>query len=160
MVGALIVAGWYVTGHVGFGENPDTLETVFFGTNSRTIESLSFVAPAAYLLEILLLWSDASLAFTFTIMLALGVVAGSAAYALATRTFRWEGFASAEDTANHVVGGILMGFGGVTALGCTIGQGITGISTLALGSVVTTLAIVAGSWATMKYQYWRLMREA
>jgi uncharacterized membrane protein YedE/YeeE len=160
VLGALIVAGWYVTGHVGFGENPDTLETVFFGTNSRTIESLSFVAPAAYLLEILLLWSDASLAFTFTIMLALGVVAGSAAYSLATRTFRWEGFASAEDTANHVVGGILMGFGGVTALGCTIGQGITGISTLALGSVVTTLAIVAGSWATMKYQYWRLMREA
>lgn len=160
VLGALIVAGWYVTGHIGYGENPDTLETVFFGTNSRTLESLSFVAPAAYLLEILLLWSDASLAFTFTIALALGVVAGSAAYSLATRTFRWEGFASAEDTANHVVGGILMGFGGVTALGCTIGQGITGISTLALGSLVTTLAIVAGSWATMKYQYWRLMREA
>ncbi len=160
VLGALIVAGWYMTGHIGFGENPDTLENTFFGTNSRTLESLSFVAPAAYLLEILLLWSDKSLAFTFTIALALGVVAGSAAYALATRTFRWEGFVSAEDTANHVVGGVLMGFGGVTALGCTIGQGISGISTLALGSVLTTLAIVAGSWATMKYQYWRLMREA
>jgi uncharacterized membrane protein YedE/YeeE len=160
VLGALIVAGWYVTGHVGFAENPDTLENTFFGTNSRTLESLSFVAPAAYLLEILLLWSDKSLAFTFTIALALGVVAGSAAYALATRTFRWEGFVSAEDTANHVVGGVLMGFGGVTALGCTIGQGISGISTLALGSILTTLAIVAGSWATMKYQYWRLMREA
>jgi uncharacterized membrane protein YedE/YeeE len=160
VLGALIVAGWYVTGHVGFGENPDTLENTFFGTNSRTLESLSFVAPAAYLLEILLLWSDKSLAVTFGIALALGVIAGSAAYALATRTFRWEGFASAEDTANHVIGGILMGFGGVTALGCTIGQGITGISTLALGSVVATLAIVAGSWTTMKYQYWRLMREA
>ncbi len=160
VLGALVVAGWYVTGHVGFAENPDTLENTFFGTNSRTIESLSFVAPAAYLLEILLLWSDKSLAFTFGIALALGVVAGSAAYAIATRTFRWEGFASAEDTANHVVGGILMGFGGVTALGCTIGQGITGLSTLAAGSVLATLAIVAGSWATMKYQYWRLMREA
>lgn len=160
VLGALIVAGWYVTGHVGFAENPDTLENTFFGTNSRTIESLSFVAPAAYLLEILMLWSDKSLGITFGIALALGVIAGSAAYALATRTFRWEGFASAEDTANHVVGGILMGFGGVTALGCTIGQGITGISTLALGSILATLAIVAGSWATMKYQYWRLMREA
>ena len=159
VVGAAVVAGWYVTGHIGYGENPDTLETAYLGTNSRTLESLSFIAPAAYLLEILLLWSDKSLAFTFTIALALGVVAGSAAYSLATRTFRWEGFASAEDTANHVMGGILMGFGGVTALGCTIGQGISGISTLALGSVVTTLAIVAGSWATMKYQYWRLMRE-
>ncbi|MBL0144035.1 MAG: YeeE/YedE family protein [Betaproteobacteria bacterium] len=160
VLGAAIVAGWYVTGHIGFGENPDTLENTFFGTNSRTIESLSFVAPAAYLLEILLLWSDKSLAFTFGIALGLGVIAGSATYALATRTFRWEGFVSAEDTANHVVGGILMGFGGVTALGCTIGQGITGISTLALGSVLTTLAIVAGSWATMKYQVWRLEREA
>jgi uncharacterized membrane protein YedE/YeeE len=160
VIGAAVVAGWYVTGHIGFGENPDTLETAYLGTNSRTLESLSFIAPAAYLLEILLLWSDKSLAFTFTIALALGVVAGSAAYALATRSFRWEGFASAEDTANHVIGGILMGFGGVLALGCTIGQGITGVSTLAVGSVITLLAIVAGSWATMKYQYWRLMREA
>ena len=156
LIGTAVVAGWYVTGHIGFAENPDTLENTFFGTNSRTIESLSFVAPAAYLLEILMLWSDKSLAVTFGIALALGVITGSAAYALATRTFRWEGFVSAEDTANHVVGGILMGFGGVTALGCTIGQGITGISTLALGSVFTTAAIVAGSWATMKYQYWRL----
>jgi uncharacterized membrane protein YedE/YeeE len=156
VIGAAVVAGWYVTGHIGFAENPDTLEMTFFGTNSRTIESLSFVAPAAYLLEILLLWSDKSLAVTFGIALGLGVIAGSAAYSLATRTFRWEGFASAEDTANHVIGGILMGFGGVTALGCTIGQGVTGISTLALGSVLTTLAIIVGSWATMKYQYWRL----
>ena len=160
VIGLAIVAGWYVTGHIGFGENPDTLEMTFSGTNSRTIESLSFIAPAAYLLEILLLWSDKSLAFTFTIALALGVIAGSAAYSLATRTFRWEGFASAEDTASHVIGGILMGFGGVTALGCTIGQGITGISTLALGSVLALLSIIAGSWATMKVQYWRLMREA
>jgi uncharacterized membrane protein YedE/YeeE len=86
-------------------------------------------------------------------------VAGSAAYSLATRTFRWEGFASAEDTANHVTGGILMGFGGVLALGCTIGQGITGISTLALGSLLTLVAIVAGSAATMKYLYWRAMQD-
>jgi uncharacterized protein len=156
VIGAAVVAGWYVTGHIGFAENPDTLENTFFGTNSRTIESLSFVAPAAYLLEILMLWSDKSLAVTFGIALALGVIAGSAAYSVATRSFRWEGFASAEDTANHIVGGILMGFGGVLALGCTIGQGITGISTLALGSILTTAAIVGGSWAAMKYQYWRL----
>lgn len=156
VMGLAVVAGWYVTGHIGFAENPDTLENTFFGTNSRTIESLSFVAPAAYLLELLMLWSDKSLAVTFGVALALGVIAGSAAYAIATRTFRWEGFASAEDTANHVVGGILMGFGGVLALGCTVGQGITGVSTLALGSVLATGAIIAGSWAAMKYQLWRL----
>ena len=89
----------------------------------------------------------------------IGIVLGSLAYALASRTFRWEGFAGPEDTANHVIGGILMGFGGVTALGCTIGQGLSGISTLALGSVLAFFAIVAGSAATMKWQYWRMTRE-
>jgi uncharacterized membrane protein YedE/YeeE len=54
-----------------------------------------------------------------------------------------------------MVGGILMGFGGITALGCTIGQAITGISTLALGSFLTFAAILAGAALTMKYQYWR-----
>ncbi len=160
VAGLVVVAGWYVTGHLGYGENPETLENTFFGTNTRTIESLSFVAPAAYLLELLLLWSDKSLAVTFGVASALGIVAGSAAYALASKSFRWEGFASTEDTANHIVGGILMGFGGVLALGCTIGQGITGLSTLAAGSVLATAAIVAGSWATMKYQVWRLERAA
>jgi uncharacterized membrane protein YedE/YeeE len=60
----------------------------------------------------------------------------------------------------HIAGGILMGFGGIVALGCTIGQGITGFSTLALGSILTFGAIVAGAAATMKYEYWRMMREA
>ena len=52
-----------------------------------------------------------------------------------------------------------MGFGGIVALGCTIGQGITGFSTLALGSILTFSAIIAGAAATMKYQYWRMLRE-
>ena len=69
-----------------------------------------------------MLWTDKSRVITYGIASAAGVVAGSAAYALATRTFRWEGFRDAEDTANHIVGGMLMGFGGITALGCTIGQ--------------------------------------
>ena len=159
VVGLVIVGGWYVTGHVGFAENPETLEDTFFGTNSRTIESLSFVAPVGYALELLMLWSDQSLRVTFGVAATVGIIAGSFAYAIASRTFRWEGLAGAEDTANHVVGGILMGFGGVTALGCTIGQGLTGFSTLALGSILAFLAIVAGSALTMKFQYWRMTRE-
>jgi len=160
VVGLVIVAGWYVTGHLGYGENPDTLETTFLGTNSHQIESLSFVAPVAYTLELFLLWTDRSLAVTFGVAAVLGIVAGSAAYALASRTFQWEGFAGPADTARHVVGGLLMGFGGVTALGCTIGQGITGFSTLAVGSILTFVAIVAGSALTMKAQYRRMLREA
>ena len=53
----------------------------------------------------------------------LGVMVGACGMALATKTFRWEGFASTEDLANHLVGAALMGFGGVLALGCTVRQG-------------------------------------
>ncbi len=159
VVGLIVVAGWYVTARLGYRENPDTLEMTFFGTNTRAAESVSFVAPLAYTLELLMLWTDKSLTITFGVMAALGVVIGSFAYAIASRTFRWEGFTTIPDLANHIAGGILMGFGGITALGCTIGQGISGFSTLALGSILTFAAIVAGSAATMKYQYWKMLRE-
>ena len=70
-----------------------------------------------------------------------------------------EWFVTWHDFGMHVFGAVLMGIGGVLAMGCTIGQGITGLSTLALGSIVTIIAIIAGSAATMKYQYYRMMRE-
>jgi len=160
VTGLVVVGGWYVSGHVGrIAEDPNTLQEAFVATNSGRMESFSFVAPFAYTLEYLMLWTDKSKIITYGIASAAGVVAGSAAYAAATRSFRWEGFRDAEDTANHIVGGILMGFGGITALGCTIGQAITGISTLALGSIMTFAAIVAGSAATMKYQVWRIERQ-
>ena len=160
VVGLVVVGAWYVSGHVGhLDEDPNTLQEAFVGTNSGRMEAFSFIAPLAYTLEYLMLWTDASRVLTFGIVSAFGVVAGSAAYAIASRTFRWEGFRDAEDTATHLIGGVLMGFGGVTALGCTIGQGISGISTLALGSILTFLAIVAGSALTMKIQYWRMTRE-
>ena len=54
---------------------------------------------------------------------------------------------------SHLVGGALMGFGGVLSLGCTIGQGVVGFSTLATGSIIATVAIVFGSALTMKMQY-------
>ena len=159
VIGLVVVAGWYVTGHLGYQENPDTLEMIFFGTNTRAAESFSFVAPLAYTLELLMLWTDKSLTITFGIMAALGIVTGSFVYAISSKSFRWEGFTRVDDLANHIVGGILMGFGGITALGCTVGQGISGFSTLALGSILTFGAIIAGSAATMKYQYWKIMRE-
>jgi len=158
--GLAVIAAWYVSGHLGYvAEHPETLEEAFLTTNSGRMESLTFVAPQAYTLELLMLWSDTSRKLTFAIATVLGVIAGSGAWALVTRNFRWEGFASVEDTASHLLGAALMGFGGVVAMGCTVGQGITGFSTLALGSIVTFLAIVAGAAATLKFQYWRLMRE-
>ena len=159
LIGAVIVGGWYVSGHLGYlAEDPQTLDEKFFATDSGRMESFSFVAPAAYLLELLLLWTDQSRLVTFGIAGVLGLIAGSAAMALATRSFRWESFTSVEDMSNHVVGGLLMGFGGVTALGCTIGQGLTGVSTLAIGSFIALAAIVAGCVAALKYQAWRIER--
>jgi uncharacterized membrane protein YedE/YeeE len=159
VVGLVVIGAWYVSGHLGhLEEDPNTLQEAFVGTNSGRMEAFSFVAPLAYTLEYLMLWTDKSRVVTFGIVSAVGVVVGSAAYALASRTFRWEGFRDAEDTAMHLIGGTLMGFGGVTALGCTIGQGISGLSTLAVGSILTFVSIVAGSALTMKIQYWRLMR--
>jgi uncharacterized membrane protein YedE/YeeE len=161
LIGAVIVGGWYVSGHLGFvAEDPATLEEKFVATNSGRAESFSFTAPLAYLLELLMLWTDQSRIVTFGIAGVLGMLAGSAAMALATRTFRWEGFTTTEDLVNHVVGGIFMGFGGVTALGCTIGQGLSGVSTLALGSFIAFGAIILGCVAALKYQMWRLERAA
>ncbi|MFN3984876.1 MAG: YeeE/YedE family protein [Rhodocyclaceae bacterium] len=161
VIGGLAVAGWVLTGIVAFvEEHPNTLQRAFIGTNSGRAESFSFVAPLAYTLELLMLWSDASRIVTFGIAATLGVVAGSALHAWLGGTFRIESFNDAGDLVRHVLGAILMGFGGVTAYGCTIGQGISGFSTLALGSILTTCAIIAGSAATMKIQYWLMMRDA
>lgn len=159
VLGLVVAAGWYLTGHLGYGENPETLETVYHATNSRTLESLSFVGPVAYGLELLMLWTDKSLHLSFGIASVLGVVLGSLVMALVSGTFRWEGFASMTDLRNQLIGAVLMGFGGVTAMGCTIGQGLSGISTLALGSFVAVAGIVLGSVAMLKLMLWQAERE-
>ena len=160
VTGLVVVGGWYVSGRVGYlSEDPNSLQEAFVATNTGRMEAFSFVAPLAWSLEYLMFWTDKSRIITFGIASVAGVIAGSAVYALASRSFRWEGFRDAEDTGMHMIGGLLMGFGGITALGCTIGQGISGFSTLALGSIITFLAIVAGAAATMKWQYWRMTRE-
>jgi len=161
VIGAVIVGGWYLSGDIGhLAEDPATLEEKFVATNSGRMESFSFVAPVAYLLELLVYWTDTSRVLTFGIAGVLGMVVGAAAMALATRTFRWEGFTTTDDLVHHIAGGILMGFGGVTALGCTIGQGITGLSTLAIGSFLAFFSIVGGCLAAIRYQIWRVERSA
>ena len=161
VTGLVVVGGWYVSGRIGYlAEDPNTLQEAFVATNTGRMEAFSFVAPLAWSLEYLMFWTDKSRIVTYGIASTAGVIAGSAAYAFASKSFRWEGFRGAEDTGMHIIGGLLMGFGGITALGCTIGQGISGFSTLALGSIMTFVAIVAGSAATMKWQYWRMTREA
>jgi hypothetical protein len=124
------------------------------------MESLSFVAPIAYSIDWLLFYSDKSKVLTIGIVSTAGVVIGAALWAMLSRSFRWEGFANVEDTANHLVGATLMGIGGVAALGCTVGQGLSGVSTLAIGSFVALASIIAGAVLALRYQTWRIERVA
>lgn len=161
VIGGVIAGVWYVSGHVGhLEEHPLTLEETFLATNSGRMESLSFVAPIAYVLDWLMFYSDKSKVLTLGTVGVFGMVLGSAAAALAHRSFRWEGFGNTEDTANHIVGGVLMGFGGVTALGCTVGQGLSGVSMLALGSFIALASIIGGALLGLRYQNWRVERMA
>ncbi len=96
---------------------------------------------------------------TFGLISVLGVILGSLLWSLISRSFRIEWFVDTRDFINHSIGGILMGFGGVLALGCTVGQGITGMSTLALGSIFTFISIIFGSALTMKIQYYKIVYE-
>lgn len=160
-IGAVIVGLWWVSGRLGYvAEDPDTLEEVFLATNSRRMEAISMVAPVGFALDWLLFFSDKSKGLTIGIVSVVGVVVGSALVALATRSFRWEGFRGVEDTVNHLVGGALMGVGGVAALGCTIGQGLSGVSTLAVGSFIALAALCAGGFLGLRWQMWRLERAA
>ncbi len=159
VIGLIVVVGWYVTGRFGFGEDPDTLEMVYLGTNSHLAESMTFVAPLGYTMNLWAYWTDSATIVTFGVASVFGVIVGSLVYGVTHKTFRWESFNSPQDMFRHIIGAIMMGFGGVTALGCTIGQGVTGISTLAVSSFLVLAAIIAGAAITMKVQYILLMRE-
>ncbi len=140
VIGLIISAGWYVTGVIGF----DDFEPVRF-------ESYTFVAPTGESLQYLMTFTGSTI--NFGISAVFGVIMGSFIYAVLTRKFRFEYFMGLDDMMRHILGGALMGFGGVLALGCTIGQGITGMSTLALGSLLALVSIVFGSALTMKVEY-------
>jgi uncharacterized membrane protein YedE/YeeE len=156
-VGLAICSIWWVSGYLAFvAEDPNTLEEVFLVTNSGKMESLSFVAPYAYSLDWLMFYSDTSKVLTIGVVAVMGMICGSALEAIFSKKFRWETFASAEDTANHLVGGALMGFGGITALGCTIGQGLSGLSTLALGSFLALPGFFLGAYLGLRYLQVRL----
>jgi uncharacterized membrane protein YedE/YeeE len=87
---------------------------------------------------------------SFGIALVGGVILGAFLAALATGSFHLQGFADKSDLQRNLIGALLMGFGGVMALGCTIGQGVTGLSTLAMGSFLALASIIAGGMAGMR----------
>ena len=158
VVGLAVLIGWYVTGGP-MGQA--WKEYAEFATNvpSRVqVQSYTFISPMGDAVRYLLDPAKFTL-INFGVAALAGVILGSFIYALLTRSFRIEWFVSRRDFLNHAVGAVLMGVGGVLSMGCTVGQAITGMSTMALGSILTFLAIVAGAAGTMKYQYWRMMQE-
>jgi hypothetical protein len=160
-VGGAVLGMWWISGHWGHvAEHPETLQDTFLATNSGRAEALSFASPIAYTLDWLMFYSDTNKLLTVGIVSVPGVMAGSALAALAGRRFRWEGFGDTADLAHHLGGAVLMGVGGVTAMGCSIGQGISGFSTLSATSLVAVAAMIAGTRAALGYQSWRLERLA
>jgi hypothetical protein len=161
VVGLLVPVSWWLTGRVGFiAEHPETLEAAWLGTQSRRPEALSFTAPLAHVLDLLTFWTDNNTRTSFGVVLTAGVLLGSSVSARLRGEFRVESFKTAGELRGHLIGGTLMGFGGVTALGCSIGQGVTGLAMLSLGACLAVAGIVLGALATLSVQAMRVEGEA
>ena len=175
-VGLAVLAGWYLSSSmmvdipdegeqyslVEYYENWDMISDSEEGKPAQgstlSPQSFTFVNPMGQTVGYASSGLQPSL-LTFGIISVFGVILGSLAWALISRSFRIEWFFNIKDFVNHVIGAILMGFGGVLAMGCTIGQGITGLSTLAVGSIIAFVAIIFGSALTMKIQYYQMLYE-
>ena len=157
VVGLAVIAGWYITGGPMGAAWKEYAELATEIPSRVNVQSFTFISPMGDSVRYLLSPSNFTL-INFGVMALSGVIAGSFLYAVLTAKFRIEWFASGKDFLQHALGGVLMGIGGVLSMGCTIGQAVTGVSTLALGSILTFVAIVFGSALTMKVQYY-LMDE-
>ena len=136
-VGLLVAAGWFATGYLGADE-----------FNPAAVTSLTFIAPVADTVQYVML--STGLTLNFGIAMVAGVFAGSLLTALVTRRFYLEGYISPRHMLRSMAGAALMGSGGAMALGCSIGQGLTGISTLALSSFVAVAGILLGTAAGLR----------
>ena len=136
-VGLLVTAGWFATGYLGADE-----------FNPATVTSLTFISPIADTVQYAML--STGLTLNFGIAMVAGVFAGSLVTALVTRRFRLEGYTSPLHMLRSIGGAALMGSGGAMAYGCSVGQGLTGLSTLALASFVAVSGILLGSAAGLR----------
>jgi uncharacterized membrane protein YedE/YeeE len=160
-IGLLVVGMWWVIGHLGYVEvHPDTLDTVYAGTAAGGMQSFSFTSPIARSLYLLTMTDPTRpLLISVGVLTVLGVIIGSFLHAIYSRTFQWEGLHGEQDTALHMIGGVCMGVGGVVAGGCTVGQGLSGVSTLSGESLIAVMGIMLGGVAGLRLQMWLLMRN-
>ncbi|MBT8446723.1 MAG: YeeE/YedE family protein [Gammaproteobacteria bacterium] len=156
-MGLLVTGGWALTaGPLG---SRWIEEALFMDAVPRGIgaQSFTFVGPLGETLEFGL--SAGGLAVTFGMAAVAGVMAGSFIYGLTTGQLRWEGYRGGGELLRNIAGGALLGVGGVLALGCTVGQGLTGISTLSAGSLLATLSTLAAMALTIRTEYYRLVSD-
>ena len=174
VVGLAVLGAWYLSSAAGvetddgimslpgYYEEWDMLADSDEGRPAQgrplAAQSYTFINPMGQTLGFAAAGFQRAL-LTFGVVAVLGVVLGSLLWALISRSFRIEWFGSLRDALNHIVGAVLMGFGGTLAMGCTVGQAITGVSTLAVGSMLTFGAIFLGSALTMKVQYYKMVYE-
>ena len=138
VIGAVIGFGWLSTGVLA----ADDFDPV-------PLESFTFVAPLGNALVYLMTYTGSVI--DFGIGSVAGVILGAFLASRAKGDFRLEAFDDPKEMIRHLSGAALMGFGGVTALGCTIGQGVSGISTLSLGAPLALAAIFVGAYLGLKY---------
>jgi len=137
IVGLLVAGGWYATGYLGADD-----------FNPVPVTSLTFIAPIADALQYVMLSTGSTL--NFGIVTVFGVFAGSLVTAIATGRFQLEGYRSPQHMLRSAGGAALMGAGGVMAFGCSVGQGLTGLSTLSLSSFIAIAGIMLGTGAGLR----------
>jgi uncharacterized membrane protein YedE/YeeE len=147
-VGLCVAAGWALTG-LAFDDLADRPTAPI---------SLTYVRPTGDALEWLQRFTAGPMP-GFGVASVFGAILGAFVTAKAMGRFRVSTFSDTGDTVRSLLGAAMMGIGGVMALGCTVGQAITGVSTLALGSFVTFAAIVAGAVVGIKALERWLMAE-
>jgi len=157
-VGAAVVAAWYITGGPLGQEWIEAMEWEEEKPIGVAVQAYTFINPMGETFFYLMNPTD-MLLISFGMVALFGVIVGSFLYAIMSKTFRIEWFNSWKDFFIHVVGASMMGIGGVLAMGCTIGQGVTGVSTLSLGSILAVSSIIMGSAITMKTQYYKMVYE-
>jgi len=158
MVGLVVTFAWLISGgELGQAwiENNDFLDTPY---PSVGVQSFTFINPMG---EVLIYTSSVfdNFYLTFGVTALISTIVGSFVYSLISNNLRIEWFANKHDFFRHFIGAVLIGIGGVLSLGCTIGQGVSGVSTLAIGSIITLLSIIFGASLMMKIEYYKAVYE-
>jgi uncharacterized membrane protein YedE/YeeE len=130
-VGVVATGSWVATGIIGFDDFEPT-----------PLVGFSFTAPVAETIQYAMIATGDTMKFGTALVI--GLMLGAFASAFIGGRLSIVGFQSERAPLRYALGGTLMGFGAVAAVGCTVGQGLSGFSTLSAGSLLAVASIIAG----------------